>query len=142
MLLTAWRVFLWTVTIGGIAFAAGFFGPMILSPESNQGPLLGIFITGPLGLVAGFLVGVVRELLGYTATPIEVIGRFVSWDLWPVDPSLVARPVSALLGVVLAFYGVGGLGRGEGRGAAATSVLAVAVLYYAATGRSPAWFRR
>jgi hypothetical protein len=31
----------------------GFLGPMILAPEANQGPLLGIFITGPLGLVVG-----------------------------------------------------------------------------------------
>ena len=34
--------------LGGIGFAAGFFGPIILNPEANQGPLLGIFITGPL----------------------------------------------------------------------------------------------
>ena len=45
------------VVLGGIGFAAGFFGPILLSPESNQGPLLGIFITGPLGFVLGLLVG-------------------------------------------------------------------------------------
>ena len=36
---------------GGIGFAVGFFGPMIFIPGANQGPLLGIFITGPLGAV-------------------------------------------------------------------------------------------
>jgi len=49
---------------GGIGFAAGFFGPMIFAPEANQGPLLGIFITGPagvlIGAVAGFVYAVVR----------------------------------------------------------------------------------
>ena len=45
------------VMLGGIGFAAGFFGPIFLTPESNQGPLLGIFITGPLGFIAGLLLG-------------------------------------------------------------------------------------
>ena len=39
--------------LGTIGFAAGFFGPIMLKPEANQGPLLGIFFTGPLGFVAG-----------------------------------------------------------------------------------------
>ena len=45
--------------IGAIGFIAGFFGPMIFSPESNQGPLLGLFITRPLGLIAGAIGGAV-----------------------------------------------------------------------------------
>ena len=44
-------------TLGGIGFPAGFFGPIYFTPESNLGPLLGIFITGPLGFLAGFLLG-------------------------------------------------------------------------------------
>jgi len=47
--------------LGGIGFAAGFFGPMILKPSANQGPLLGIFITGPMGFVLGLAYGVMRE---------------------------------------------------------------------------------
>ena len=43
--------------VGGIAFAAGFFGPIVFAPDANQGPLLGIFFTGPLGFSAGVLVG-------------------------------------------------------------------------------------
>jgi hypothetical protein len=43
--------------LGGIGFAAGFFGPVILQPGANQGPLLGIFFTGPLGLVLGAVIG-------------------------------------------------------------------------------------
>lgn len=46
--------------IGGFSFAAGFFGPLIFTPQANQGPLLGIFITGPAGFVAGLLWGAWR----------------------------------------------------------------------------------
>ena len=42
--------------LGGIGFAAGFFGPIFLT-DANQGPLLGIFITGPLGFVLGWILG-------------------------------------------------------------------------------------
>jgi hypothetical protein len=44
---------------GAIAFAAGFFGPILLTPGANQGPLLGIFITGPLGLLFGAVGGAI-----------------------------------------------------------------------------------
>src|SRR5215469_17243361 len=47
------------VVTGGIGFAIGFFGPMILDPSSPQGPLLGIFVAGPLGLLAGAVGGAV-----------------------------------------------------------------------------------
>jgi hypothetical protein len=52
--------------LGVVGFAAGFFGPIIFSPKSNQGPLLGIFVTGPLGFVVGtvlcWLYVVVRSI--------------------------------------------------------------------------------
>ena len=47
--------------LGGIGFAGGFFGPMLLDPTSGNGPLLGIFITGPAGFVLGLIIGFVRE---------------------------------------------------------------------------------
>lgn len=43
--------------LGGISFILGFFGPMIFTPDANQGPLLGLFITGPLGFLAGLIGG-------------------------------------------------------------------------------------
>ena len=50
------------VALGVTGFVLGFFGPMLLAPEANQGPMLGIFITGPggalLGAVLGWLYGV------------------------------------------------------------------------------------
>ena len=57
----------WCVTMTGIvgvvSFLIGFCGPMIFRPDSNQGPLLGIFVTGPLGAVAGAVCGVVIGLV-------------------------------------------------------------------------------
>jgi hypothetical protein len=49
--------------VGGIGFCAGFFGPMIFAPGANQGPMLGIFITGPLGFLIGAIGGVARFML-------------------------------------------------------------------------------
>jgi len=45
--------------IGGLGFVGGFFGPILLTPEANQGPLLGIFITGPLGVLVGGVLGAI-----------------------------------------------------------------------------------
>ena len=45
---------------GALGFSAGFFGPMIFGPTANQGPLLGIFITGPLGLMLGGAGGAIH----------------------------------------------------------------------------------
>ena len=50
------------IIVGGIGFVAGFVGPIIFTPESNQGPLLGIFITGPLGFIIGALAGCLISL--------------------------------------------------------------------------------
>lgn len=55
----------WALLLGAIGFVAGYVGPMVVTPEANQGPLLGIFITGPggalVGAVVGLVVGVVRR---------------------------------------------------------------------------------
>ncbi len=45
--------------LGAIGFVGGYFGPIVLAPEANQGPLLGIFITGPLGFVLGGILGAI-----------------------------------------------------------------------------------
>jgi len=52
----------WGAILGIIGFLGGFIGPVIFTPEANQGPLLGIFITGPLGFVLGLIVGFVLSL--------------------------------------------------------------------------------
>ncbi|RTL99573.1 MAG: hypothetical protein EKK31_24275 [Hyphomicrobiales bacterium] len=53
----------WGAILGAIGFLGGFVGPVIFTPEANQGPLLGIFITGPLGFVLGLVVGFVLRIL-------------------------------------------------------------------------------
>jgi hypothetical protein len=52
-------VMLGAMVLGAIGFCGGFFGPMIFAPEANQGPLLGLFITGPLGFLLGGIGGLV-----------------------------------------------------------------------------------
>lgn len=51
------RIFYGGLILGGIGFIAGFIGPLIFSPGASQGPLLGIFITGPLGFLLGGIGG-------------------------------------------------------------------------------------
>ncbi len=53
------------VCVGATGFVAGFFLPLLLSPEANQGPLLGIFVTGPGGALLGFAVGFTAGLLRF-----------------------------------------------------------------------------
>ncbi len=45
------------VIVGGLGFVLGFFGPMIFAPGANQGPMLGLFITGLAGVVIGAIAG-------------------------------------------------------------------------------------
>lgn len=58
---------LWPIVIGGVGFAAGFFGPIALDPDANQGPLLGIFISGPGGFVLGLLLWALCRLMKISA---------------------------------------------------------------------------
>jgi hypothetical protein len=53
----------WALVIGAIGFVGGFFGPMLFAPGANQGPMLGIFITGPLGVLLGAIGGLVHWLV-------------------------------------------------------------------------------
>lgn len=47
--------------VGTIGLAAEFFGPMVFMPDSNQGPLIGVFETGPAGVVVGAIAGGMRR---------------------------------------------------------------------------------
>lgn len=53
----------WAFVLGGVGFAAGFFGPMVLAPESDLGPVIGILFTGPGGAVAGLALGALLAVL-------------------------------------------------------------------------------
>ena len=51
------------LVVGTVGFLGGFFGPMIFAPDANQGPLLGLFITGPFGFLLGGAGGLVYGLI-------------------------------------------------------------------------------
>lgn len=52
-------VLIYGISVGAVCFLIGFIGPIIITPKSNQGPLLGIFITGPLGFILGIIIGII-----------------------------------------------------------------------------------
>ena len=56
--------------LGAAGFLAGFVGPIVFMPESNQGPLLGIFITGPLGFLVGTVIGAIVSVMRAPKPPI------------------------------------------------------------------------
>lgn len=80
--------FRWPLLLGAAGFAAGFFGPMLFVPEANQGPLVGILISGPAGVVLGL------ALLGCCA--VGGVSARVQWRL------LIAVAIVGVLGVLLA----------------------------------------
>jgi hypothetical protein len=53
----------WAVVLGAVGLVSGFFGPMVLSPDSNQGPMLGLFIAGPAGALLGAVLATLARLL-------------------------------------------------------------------------------
>jgi hypothetical protein len=52
----------WVLALGGTGFVLGYFAPIVLAPEANTGPLLGLFIAGPAGAIAGLVLGVAFRL--------------------------------------------------------------------------------
>jgi hypothetical protein len=56
----------WCLILGVFGFLAGYVGPIILVPEANQGPLLGIFITGPGGALAGLILWILSKQMGWS----------------------------------------------------------------------------
>jgi hypothetical protein len=70
------RILVCSMAAGTIGFAGGFFGPMIFSPQSNQGPLLGILVTGPLGFLIGPALGVATLIRRNT---LAVLPRATAW---------------------------------------------------------------
>ncbi len=53
----ATSILLGGMIVGALGFVVGFFGPMIFYPQSNLGPLFGLFFTGPIGFVIGLIGG-------------------------------------------------------------------------------------
>lgn len=59
--------FKWPLYLGVVGFTAGFLGPLIFVPEANQGPLVGILISGPAGLLLGSVLLAACTIRGVSA---------------------------------------------------------------------------
>ena len=51
----------WGGILGLVGFLCGYLGPIILNPNANQGPLVGIFVTGPISFVFGIVLGIICD---------------------------------------------------------------------------------
>ncbi|SRR6266404_9582321 len=56
------RITFWGTLMGGLGLIVGFIGPFYIGPESPQGPLFGILISGPAGALLGCAIGVMRSI--------------------------------------------------------------------------------
>lgn len=76
------------LVFGIVGFILGFVGPMIITPNANQGPLLGIFLTGPAGFIVGsiigFVVGLIKERNQSKATndPLSLVPKIWTGIVW------------------------------------------------------------
>jgi uncharacterized membrane protein YeaQ/YmgE (transglycosylase-associated protein family) len=70
------------VMLGTTGFLIGFLGPIRFHPGANQGPLLGLFFTGPVGALLGALVGGGLRI----AKP----GWPTKWRLWTLNAANIA----------------------------------------------------
>ncbi len=72
--------------LGAVVFAAGFFGPLIFLPESNIGPIIGIFL-GPVAFYVGGLGGFVwYAKRALRSSPRERNAYFIVLILFALSP--------------------------------------------------------
>lgn len=102
------------LSIGVITFLIGYVGPLIVWPEANLGPLLGIFVTGPLGFLLGGVIGFWRILSNETQkiSPIEWGMFLFIWVLMMVWYLMfyLFGPQAILLGIMCQLVSVLGTG--------------------------------
>jgi hypothetical protein len=91
---------LWALALGVTGFAAGFFGPIVLNPGANQGPLVGLFITGPGGALGGVILGTIFHLLPVSNS---TRGKALVWTCFAlaVGTLFFCLPPPTVLGYVI-----------------------------------------
>jgi hypothetical protein len=96
----------WGFAAGGIMFAVGFIGPLILTPEANLGPLTGIFL-GPVAFVIGmFLAGICQIRRAFTLPKWGRVGYglFLLLPLVPFALSGTDLLLAGIISVALALF--------------------------------------
>jgi hypothetical protein len=90
----------WPLLLGAAGFVSGFFGPLLFAPEANQGPLVGILISGPAGVVLGLVLLLVCTVIHVPAQKqwiilicTAVVGTFAV--------IILVQPAPALRGYVM-----------------------------------------
>jgi hypothetical protein len=62
---TTLRPVLAALLLGGLGLIAGIYAPLALNSDFQLGPLIGIFGTAPVGLLAGLILGLLAHLLAW-----------------------------------------------------------------------------
>jgi len=94
----------WALSMGAAGGLAGFLGPIFLNPDANQAPLLGLFVTGPGGAIAGLLIGSLFRVLPFSdilrtqalLLCCTLLGAGTLWFCLP-EPRVVSRVVDATI---------------------------------------------
>lgn len=101
--------------VGAVSFVLGYIGPLLIS-DSNLGPLLGIFLTGPLGLLAGALIGIImsarqsppplkRELRYLAGAWIAALFFTVALDIGNITPFAIGAQLAVFVCAATLFSG-------------------------------------
>ena len=114
---TTQRVLAWGCLVGVVGLMAGAVGPVLFGWGGNQGPLLGFFITGPLGIVVGAIAGAVWS--NRQASP-GAVGKSIRW--------LFVLQVLAVLYTLFLTLGLTGIATLSGLVVQALVVLAFGIL--------------
>jgi len=115
------------LVVGSVGFVLGFFGPLLFS-DSNLGPLLGIFVTGPLGLLAGALIGIYLSARQQSEPPLK---RELGWLTGVWGAALLFTLASAAVGIGWIAIGT-----------QLAVVICAAILLYLFPEKLPGWVRR
>jgi len=115
------------LVVGGIAFLLGYIGPLIVS-YSNLGPLLGIFVTGPLGLLGGGLAGI---LMSARKSAGRIVIEELKWLLGAWSGALLFTLGSSIVGISwMAIL------------AQLAAIITATLLFYFLAVRLPSWLKR
>lgn len=89
----------WILILGVAGFVAGFLGPIFFVPDANQGPMVGIFISGPAGFALGAMLWGLCALIKLSAqTQWRVL--YTVATIGVVTTLLCVQPSPKMLGIV------------------------------------------